>query len=75
MYKKLAQELAFYAYRLSEAQRAQAEESIIEYWDAKYHGLARGIQIVTSDYPYTARRGEYGVEVNIGDYQTVVTFN
>ena len=75
MYVKLANELARYVYMLSEAQRLQLEESTIEYWDAKYHGLARGVQIVTSDYPYVIRRNAHEVEVNIGDYQTVVTFN
>lgn len=75
MYSKLAHELAFYTYMRSEAQRLQLEESTIEYWDAKYHGLARGVQIVTSEYPYVIRRNDYEVEVNIGDYQTVITFD
>lgn len=75
MYAKLANELSQCVYWRSEAQRLQLEESIIEYWDARYHGLATAVQIVTSDYPYVIRRNAHEVEVNIGDYQTVVTFN
>lgn len=42
MLEKFAQELAFYEYMRCDCLRLKGSESA-EYWDAKYHGLARGI--------------------------------
>lgn len=75
MYAKLASELAFYAYRRSESERLKLDNENVGYWTAKYYGFARCVEVVTGDYPTTIRRNAYEVEVNIGDYQTVVTFN
>lgn len=74
MYANFARELAFYEYMRSEAQRLHAERGSIDYWDAKYHGLARGIEIATGFYPIAICYGD-NVEVHIGDYQAIKSFN
>lgn len=72
MFEKFAQELAFYEYMRSDCQRLKATKSA-DYWDAKYHGLARGIEIATGYYPSAICHGE-SVEVYIGDYRAVKFF-
>lgn len=73
MYAKLARELAFYEYMRSDCQRLHADREKVEYWDAKYHGLARGIEIVTGFYPIAICHGD-SVEVHIGNYQAIKYF-
>lgn len=75
MYEKLARELAVYAYRLSECRRLNLDDELTEYWTGKYYGFARCVLIVTGVFPITTRLNAYEIEVNIGDYQTVVTFD
>ena len=73
MFENLARELAFYEYMRSDCQRLHAERDKIEQWDAKYHGLARGIEFVTGFYPIAFCHGD-SVEVHIGNYQAIKYF-
>lgn len=72
MLEKFAQELAFYEYMRCDCLRLKGSESA-KYWDAKYHGLARGIEIATAHYPAAICCGE-SVKVYIGEYQAVKFF-
>lgn len=72
MLEKFAQELAFYEYMRCDCLRLKGSESA-EYWDAKYYGLARGIEIATGYYPCAICHGE-SVEIHIGEYQAVKFF-
>lgn len=72
MFEKFAQELAFYEYMRFDCQRLNVSQSA-DCWDAKYHGLAHGIEIATGHYPCAICHGE-SVEVHIGDYQAVKFF-
>ena len=72
MLEKFAQELAFYEYMRCDCLRLKGSESA-EYWDAKYHGLARGIEIATGHYLAAICCGE-SVKVYIGEYQAVKFF-
>lgn len=83
MFEKFAQELAFYEYMRSDCIRIskmQVDRNAVmdclkhaDYWDAKYHGLARGIEIATGYYPCAICHGE-SVEIHIGEYQAVKFF-
>lgn len=75
MYAKLASELAFYTYRRSEAERLNLDGDTVGFWTAKFYGFARCVEVVTGDYPIAFRRNGYEVEVRIGDYQTIITFD
>lgn len=72
MLEKFAQQLAFYEYMRYDCQRLKALEAA-DYWDAKYHGLARGIEIATGHYPIAICYGER-VKVLIGEYRAVKYF-
>lgn len=72
MFEKFAGELAVYEYNYHESVRLKARQSA-DYWNAKYHGLARDIEIATGYYPSAICHGE-SVEVHIGDYQAVKFF-
>lgn len=73
MYAKLARELAFYEYMRSECQRVLVDREKIDYWNAKYHGFASAVEIVTGYYPIAICHGD-SVEVHIGNYQAIKYF-
>lgn len=75
MYSKLAYKLAFYTHMRAVDERLGLGDETSAYWLAKYYGFACCVEIVTGDYPSVIRRNRYEVEVHIGDYQTVITFD
>lgn len=72
MYDEFAQELAFCEYMHCECY-SLGQTDLADYWEAKYYGLARGIEIATGHYPAVLCH-DGKIDVHIGDYKAAKFF-